>query len=760
MTENAAQSTKKPSKPLILIIIAAVALLVLAGIFVPKLVEQARQHKLLEAQLLQASTLNDEASAALSSGQSGQALLLYCNLLKIKNTQAEQLYPQAVEGVLKSATALLQKEGEGYLAILDDDIISTLHPVATKGDMLQFNRIKSYALGKNCHLQGKYLEAQKHYLESEELLDAGAMVQNCLSEQLVIDVNAALDNRDLALAAQLLDGRQDASAAELRVALSNQKEGIMASLFQTYQNRIGAGAWYSVGIDNSPLIFGDEKFDSNELPKAAEKVFCGPMGMVFINEGRASLFGDVMGTFEDKIAQAKGISSAAVGLCHLLLLQQDGTVLAFGSNAVNQCLTSDWVDIISVAAGAYHSVGLKSDGTVIAVGGNEAAQLNTADWSGIVSIAAGLNHTVALKADGTVVASGDNSYGQCNVQDWSNVIAIACGLNHTLALTNDYKVLATGDNSTAQCNVSQWEDVIAIAGGIWHSVALRADGRVIATGSNDNGQCNIHNIQLINLTSDGKSFNAEHPACNELVYVASWGYGPWLYIDSKGCAALCFDLKDRVRILRADIFCTKGVAPIGIVSGGGNRPSGMQPGYLLARVNHSVLALTGDYYNFGYNKDGLQLRCGNIIRENNEEISFAFFPDGTMQKVTTEKYSGQQLLDMGIRDSWTFGPVLVDGGTKQDISANPLSYNDVTHRTAIATFGRHHHVALVTNNLTLDTVQNSLVDWGVLFAYNLDGGRSTSMVFMGKAVNRSDFVGEEVRHLQDMIGFLSSDSVK
>ena len=65
-----------------------------------------------------------------------------------------------------------------------------------------------------------------------------------------------------------------------------------------------------------------------------------------------------------------------------------------------------------------HTVGLKADGTVVAAGNNAADQCNVSDWRDIVAITASDFHTVGLKLDGTVVAVGYNFLGQCNVSDW------------------------------------------------------------------------------------------------------------------------------------------------------------------------------------------------------------------------------------------------------------------------------------------------------------------------------------------------------
>ena len=80
-------------------------------------------------------------------------------------------------------------------------------------------------------------------------------------------------------------------------------------------------------------------------------------------------------------------------------------------------------------------------------------------------------------------------------------------------------------------------------------------------------------------------------------------------------------------------------------------------------------------------------------------------------------------------------------------------------RTVVASICPYHHVAAAYGSSTLAQVTQDLLDYGCDIAYNLDGGRSCMMVFMGKVVNRSMYINEGWRGLQDMVGFLTSDLV-
>ncbi len=180
----------------------------------------------------------------------------------------------------------------------------------------------------------------------------------------------------------------------------------------------------------------------------------------------------------------------AAGSAFSLALQSDGTVRAWGDDALGQTdVPADLTGVISIAASYAHALALKSDGTIIAWGSDAFQQTQVpADLTNAVAIAAGSGHNLALKADGSVVAWGDNTSSQTDVPAGAtNVVAIAAGGTHCLALRADGSVVAWGGNSEGQTSVPlNLNNVIAVAAGISHSIALKADGSVAVWGSQTN----------------------------------------------------------------------------------------------------------------------------------------------------------------------------------------------------------------------------------------------------------------------------------
>ncbi len=230
--------------------------------------------------------------------------------------------------------------------------------------------------------------------------------------------------------------------------------------------------------------------------------------------------------------------SVAAGHDHSLALRADGTVWAWGANALGQlgdggnaarplpAAIKGVTDALAISAGGEYSLALGADGTVLGWGYNGyARQLDPAyqgvtrpatveGLSDVVAVSVGGYHSLALRADGTVLAWGANTYGQLGsgaapstdapvpalVTGLTDVVAVAAGGLHSLALRADGSVWAWGNNYDGQLGDGTREErdrpgpvkglkgAVAISAGLYHSLALRADGGVVGWGANLSGQ--------------------------------------------------------------------------------------------------------------------------------------------------------------------------------------------------------------------------------------------------------------------------------
>lgn len=576
-------------------------------------------------------------------------------------------------------------------------------------------------------------------------------------------------NYDEGIAALLALGTDEANAAAN--ALAAQKEAWMQERRTAWtaasKQQIAAGAWHTAAAGDVPWIAGDARY--SDAPTDADAVFSGLSSVLYLKDGRVITTGETFGD-ADAIAALQDVQKAAPGLTHALFLNGDGTVTAVGSKAFGRLDVADWTEIVDIAAGAWHSVGVMSNGTVKACGDNHMGQCDVADWAGVTAVAAGLWHTAGLRSDGTVVACGDNTYGQCDVADWTDISELVCGACTTVGLKADGTVVACGDNAAGQCDVAGWTDVGSVAAGAYHTVGLRLDGTVVSTG------------RLPEALPEEPVFASDwisEPIASEpkadavrTAYIEGAGdeLGPWLYLDPNGAVLICIDDSEEKTPFRADMLATANALPFGSVTDPNAQgrvirmPTEMPADQ--AVKNHAVLAFTGDYIGYTSNRKGVMMRNGTVFYDRDETTTLALLPDGTMRIFETEEaVTAQELTELGVRDSFSFGPVLVKDGVC------PLTYSKdavITMRVAFGSTDPFHYLAAVTlrdRQLQMSHFEIGEVcaRYGCKTAYNLDGGHSTSLVFLGQELSMLTLSGvkhSNIRALSDIIVFLTNDSVQ
>jgi exopolysaccharide biosynthesis protein len=182
----------------------------------------------------------------------------------------------------------------------------------------------------------------------------------------------------------------------------------------------------------------------------------------------------------------------------------------------------------------------------------------------------------------------------------------------------------------------------------------------------------------------------------------------------------------------------------------------------IAKENNAIFAINGDFY--GFRDNGPVIRNGVLYRSNKRSGSndvLAVYNDGSFVTMKEENVDAQNLLDSGVLQLFSFGPTLVDNGqisvsanqeVEQSMNSNP--------RTAIGMISPLHYVFVVSDGRTSESAGLSLVqlaavmqDAGCQCAYNLDGGGSSTMWFMGDVVNNPTTNGNSIseRKVSDIV---------
>ncbi|MDO3412510.1 phosphodiester glycosidase family protein [Saccharibacillus sp. CPCC 101409] len=177
----------------------------------------------------------------------------------------------------------------------------------------------------------------------------------------------------------------------------------------------------------------------------------------------------------------------------------------------------------------------------------------------------------------------------------------------------------------------------------------------------------------------------------------------------------------------------------------------------------AILAINGDYY--GFRDDGVIIRNGTLYRDEPTRDAMALMSDGTMKTYDETEVSSSELLADGALNTLSFGPILVQGGEiAGDFSSVSINKNfgnrsiqDANPRTAIGMISANHYVFVVVDGrssdsrgMTLTELANVMKDLGATEAYNLDGGGSSTMYFMGRVVNNPQGENKE-RGVSDIL---------
>ena len=186
----------------------------------------------------------------------------------------------------------------------------------------------------------------------------------------------------------------------------------------------------------------------------------------------------------------------------------------------------------------------------------------------------------------------------------------------------------------------------------------------------------------------------------------------------------------------------------------------------IAARHDAVIAINGDYYNFK-ESNGVVIRNGVLYRdEASSRDLLLVMKDGsfrTLPRRTHVKGEAQALIDEGVTQCFTFGPILVDGGKIVEL---PEKYAIATRdtqrepRTGIGQVENGHYVLIVADGrrndwsekgMTLQELQQIFAEQGCQVAYNLDGGGSATLVLNGERINKSS--GSRERDVSDIIYF-------
>jgi len=190
----------------------------------------------------------------------------------------------------------------------------------------------------------------------------------------------------------------------------------------------------------------------------------------------------------------------------------------------------------------------------------------------------------------------------------------------------------------------------------------------------------------------------------------------------------------------------------------------------MARRYQAVLAITGD--NLSVNEPelkGIIIRNGKVYNNGDAADTMALMPDLSMKIYSPGEITPDELLAMGVTNAFSFGPTLIRDGVV-NTNAYRAKIGGLNPRTGVGMIEPGHFVVITVDGrlpdysygITLNNFMQLFYSLGCKQAYNLDGGSSTAMLFMGEYLNRHreiEGMSQGQRTLPDMLLWGESDLV-
>lgn len=182
----------------------------------------------------------------------------------------------------------------------------------------------------------------------------------------------------------------------------------------------------------------------------------------------------------------------------------------------------------------------------------------------------------------------------------------------------------------------------------------------------------------------------------------------------------------------------------------------------IAGYNDAIIAVNGDFA--VTHKSGTYVRNGEIHEygQNSCDICVLYY-DGTVETYGPEEYTKEELLESAPYQIWAFGPELLeDDGLPKEKFNTSKTLQSVHPRSGLGYFEPGHYCFIVadgrqggySNGVNMADFAQIFSELGCVRAYNLDGGASSTIVFMGEVVNSPS---SKVRQLSDMLIIKETD---
>ena len=231
----------------------------------------------------------------------------------------------------------------------------------------------------------------------------------------------------------------------------------------------------------------------------------------------------------------------------------------------------------------------------------------------------------------------------------------------------------------------------------------------------------------------------------------------------------------------AEIFCAEGSTGPRMIA---NDPENwkdstkMDYPYKIARKNGTVLAISSDFAQLRLqqrkSRPGIIIRNGKVWSDRTKKQGtkdfpnldcLAIWPDGDMKVYYSNELTAEEYLEAGAVDVLAFGPILIRDGKLNEKGLNQYGTSHA-QRTAVGMAEKGHYWFMMLEGRIkrskgdgIRFLAEKLMEKGCTLGFNLDGGETACIVFMGHQLcrmkDRSKYVSS--RRTSDILGVGISD---
>ena len=258
--------------------------------------------------------------------------------------------------------------------------------------------------------------------------------------------------------------------------------------------------------------------------------------------------------------------------------------------------------------------------------------------------------------------------------------------------------------------------------------------------------------------------------------------GIWRYVSStlKVEIQRMYDKKKNLTWYEAEIWSREGEIFRCIPNDSEDRIDSADWPANIAKKNKTVFGINSDFAHLRLQqkqRSGILIRDGQILGEKTLAHNKGTFPnldnmalyaDGRMEVYASDAHTAQEYLDKGALDVLSFGPYLIMEGQLNDTALEKYGKSSAP-RTAIGMVEPGHYFAMMvegrhskSRGAGIAFLAERLLEKGCQTGFNLDGGQTATMIFMGEQiiqVGKSSSSNASARRAAEILGIGTSESV-